>query len=698
MKRRFPRFRFILILAGIVLAGFTIIIRLVFVQIIDHDIYEKKANEQWFEKKVLRAKRGQILDRHGNPLAVTCQMYDVGITPADFPAPAAGYLSEISGLPLSRIKRYLRQTDREYILIRKRLNLDDEVLAELSSLPGVRLDPVQERIIPFDSVDRSFIGMVNGRGEGVGGVEMTFDDYLRGEDGWLVTSRDALNRPVKLIGAPRKNARDGSDLYLTLDSDVQRVADFEIRRAVKDYSAAGGVIIVADPRNGDILALAEHFPGRKNHILYSSSCFYEPGSTFKLITYSYILEKDLVDINHEFDGENGEKLFDFGLFRDDHPHESLNVGESFVYSSNICTIKAICMGNCDDFYRFVLRCGFGSRTGVNLPVETGGILREPRHWTERSLPSIAIGQEIGVTPLQMLCAYAAVANGGELFVPRVAARLEREGENIKDIEPVKTRRVLSPEVCDEIKKLCREVVVKGTGRRASTNFISVAGKTGTAQKAGNSGYADGKYVSSFVGFAPAERPRVVCLVLLDEPEGQMYYGGVSAAPVFRNVIEGICLASDMMSGMASMVVPPENRDKDMVKVPVLLRMDLSQACRRGARAGIIVNGCGSDGSVYSQNPDPGTLVPRGAVIDVLLRKEPADGTRIELPDFTGLTIREARRELIKRGMRMEIKGYGTVKRQKPGPGSIVTTGSKVVLFCRSNYELSCSGGAEKGRG
>ena len=698
MKRRFPRFRLILILAGMVLAGFVIIIRLVFVQIIDHEIYEKKARRQWFEKEILRAKRGQILDRHGNPLAVTCQMYDVGITPEDFPAPAARYLSDITDRPLSRIKRYLSQTDREYIPLRKRMNLADTVLAKLSSLPGVRVDPVHERIIPFDAVNRSFIGMVNGSGEGVAGIERAFDDYLRGEDGWLVTSRDALNRPVKLIGAPRRNARDGSDLYLTLDSDVQRIADFEIRRAVEDYSAAGGVVIVCDPRNGDILALAEHFPGNKNHILYSSSCFYEPGSTFKLITYSYMLEKEMADINDVFDGENGEKQFDFGLFRDDHPHNDITLKESFVFSSNICTIKAICGGNPDDFYRFVLRCGFGSRTGVDLPVETRGILRDPRQWTNRSLPSIAIGQEIGVTPLQLLYAYAAVANGGELFVPRAAVRLEREGETIRKMEPVKTRRVLSPEVCDEIKNFCREVVVRGTGRRAATNFISVAGKTGTAQKAEDDGYADGKYISSFVGFAPVEQPRVVCLVLLDEPQGHQYYGGLSAAPVFRNVIEGICLASDRISEPASLVYSPERKDQDMVEVPVLLRMDLARACRVGARAGIIVNGCGSEGSVYSQNPDPGTLVPRGAVIDVLLRTEQVEGTRIELPDFTGLTIREARRELIKKGLKIEIEGYGTVKRQKPEPGSMVTAGSKVVLFCRSNYELSCSGGTEKGRG
>jgi len=697
MKKRFPKYRLSLVLAGIMLAGFVIIVRLVCIQIIDHDVYEEKAKKQWFEKKVLHAKRGQIFDRHGNPLAVTCQMYTLGITPRDFPAEAADYLSDITGISISRIRKYMGRTDKPYILLRKRLNLDGDELIRLSSLSGVTLDPVHERIIPFDSVDRSFIGMVNDEGEGVGGIERTYDDILRGEDGWVVTSRDALNRSMKLIGAPRRKARDGTDLYLTIDSDIQRIADFELKRAVDEYDAAGGVIIIGDPDNGDILALAEYFPGRENHILYSSSCFYEPGSTFKLITYAYMLQHDLVDINEVFCGEGGEKRFDFGLFRDDHPHDDLTVRESFVYSSNICTIKAVTRGDNEDFYRFVLRCGFGSRTGVNLPVETGGVLRDPGEWTERSLPSVAIGQEIGVTPLQMLSAYGAVANGGDLFVPRVVISLEKEGERVREIPPVKTRRVLSGEVCEKIKRFCRDVVLRGTGARAATDFVAVAGKTGTAQKAGKNGYISGKYISSFAGFAPVDNPEVVCLVLLDEPSRHYYYGSVSAAPVFRNVIEGICLSSDRLSGSSELMLASGDKDEKMVEVPVLLRMTLTEAYRRAARSGVIINSCGGEGSIYSQNPGQGTLVPEGTEVSVLL-KGAQEHSRIRVPDFTGLTVREARREIIKYGLSIEIEGYGTVKEQHPVPGSLIEAGSKVVLYCRCNYQLSCPQGAGKGRG
>ncbi|MBD3179884.1 MAG: PASTA domain-containing protein [Candidatus Latescibacteria bacterium] len=697
MKKSFPRFRLFLILAGIALAGFVIIIRLVQVQVINHSVYERKAQDQWFDRKVLHAKRGRIFDRHGNPLAVTCQMYDLGITPKHIPESAAGYLGEISGYSAARIRRCLDRKDREYIPLRRKLNLGGEELVKLSSMSGVTLDAVQERILPFDSVDRSFIGVVNDSGRGVAGIERAYDDILRGDDGWMVTSRDALNRSVKLIGAPRRNARDGSDIYLTIDSDVQRIADFEIRRAVEEYEASGGVVIVADPRNGDILALAEHFPGSKNHILFSSSCFYEPGSTFKLITYSYLLQRGIVNIDECFDGEDGRKVFDFGVFRDDHPHGILTVKQSFVQSSNICTIKAISRGDCEDFYRFILRCGFGSRTGVELPVETGGILREPTRWTDRSLPSIAIGQEVGVTPLQMLCAYAAIANGGELFVPRVVMRVEKGGEKIKEIQPVKTRRILPEDVCDEIRDFCRDVVLEGTGRRAATGLIPVAGKTGTAQKAGENGYADGKYISSFIGFAPVENPRLVCLVLLDEPGGYDYYGGISAAPVFRKVIEGICLSSDRMTGCSQLALARYNDDREMVRVPALLRMSFPEACRIGAKKGIIVNGCGGEGPVYSQNPGPGELVPRGTEVDVLLKDEGKGKRGFRLPDFAGLTIREARRELIKHGLEVRIEGYGTVRKQDPGPGTVVRPGARVVLYCRCNYELTCPAGTGDGR-
>jgi cell division protein FtsI/penicillin-binding protein 2 len=697
MKKNFPRIRLILILAGISLAGFLVIIRLVSVQIIDHHIYEKKAERQWFERKVLYSRRGRIFDRNGNPVAVTCCMYNVGITPRDFPPAASRYLSDVTGHPLSRIKSYLQYREKDYIPLCRRLNLDEEDLIRLSSLSGVSLDPVNERILPFDSIDRNFVGMVNEKGEGVGGIERSYDDILRGEDGWVVTSRDALNRSVKLIGAPRKNAVDGGDIYLTIDSDIQRIADFELKRAVKDYDASGGIIIIVDPRNGDILALAEHFPSGDSHVLYSSSCYYEPGSTFKLMTYSYMLQDDIVDINDVFDGENGEKLFDFGVIKDDHPHNLITLKESFIHSSNICTIKAVSRGDREDFYRFLLRCGFGCRTGIDLPAETKGILREPGKWTSRSLPSISIGHEIGVTPLQMAYAYAAVANGGELFVPRVVMGMEKNGEMVKEIQPVKTRRVLSEEVSEKIRGFCREVVLEGTGGRASTDFVPVAGKTGTAQKAGDNGYVNGKYISSFVGFAPVDEPRVVCLVILDEPSGYNYYGGVSAAPVFRNVIEGICLSSEWIPDGPELRVKEEEGEREMVRVPVLLRMGLDEACRKAARAGIIVNGEGGAGDVYSQNPGPGELVPRGSVVDVLLRDSAIANNKVRIPDFRGLTVREARRELIKFGLEIEIRGYGTVRKQHPAPGAEITPGSRVVLYCRSNYRLSRNAGMEDGR-
>ncbi len=688
MLARFPKWRLRLILAGMILALCVIIYRITFIQIIDHRKYEQLAKLQSIERVDLPAKRGKILDRNGHPLAVTYRVYTLGLTPRDFPSKTEiiGEVAAAAGVSAATINRYLKM-DREYIQIKRNLHLTGREVERLSAVPGVRLDPGNKRLKPLEAINSEFIGAVNHKDEAVNGVEAAFDDLLKGEDGWVVFSRDAKNRCFRPLGAPCRKAANGDDLFLAIDSNIQVIASFELKKAVDRYGAKGGVVIVADPTNGDILALSEYFPESGRHTLYSTSCYYEPGSTFKLVTDSYLLESGKVDPYDAYYGEEGEAEFDFGRFRDDHPHGWMTFRESFVYSSNICTIKAVLGSDPVDFHRYILRLGFGNRTGVDFPAESEGLLRDSDQWSGRSLASVAIGQEIGVTPLQMLYSYCAVANGGELYVPRLAVKVMDEKNEVKNIEPVRVRRVFSQDVSRRLKEFCRDVVVKGTGGEASTDLVPVAGKTGTAQKADGTGYQPGKYISSFIGFAPVESPRIACLVMLDEPDYPYHYGGLSSAPVFKKVIEGICLTTDYLSGKPDDFIAVKEDGWNLVRTPCFYRLGAAGAFQMASRAGFRVSCQGKEGVVFSQIPGPGTLVEPGTEIKLRFRKELRRERKTRVPDLKGLTIRHARRKLIECGFQGIIRGSGVVKKQFPDPGAFMSEGSNVSLYCEIGLKL-----------
>ncbi len=693
------RLRFIVVFLSAVVA--VIVFRIVKVQIIQHEKYKNIAKQQWHNKLKISAKRGKILDRRGRPLAVTYCTYTLGVTPRDLPEKkeVIEYIAKLADSTPSQIRGLLTK-DEDYILIKKGLRLSAGQLSKLYLLPGVRLDSVHKRLMPLQAIDKNFIGVVNHKQKAVGGIESAFNDVLTGRDGWVVVNRDARNGPFRPIDAPHREAVNGRDIYLTIDSNIQTIVNFELKKAVRKYGAEGGVIIVADPSNGDILALSEYFSDKHKHSLYSTSCYYEPGSTFKLITDAYLLNTGKVAPYDAFYGEEGKAKFEFGVFRDDHPHGWLTFRESFVFSSNICTIKALSKSCREEFYRYILKMGFGEKTGVDLPVESEGFLREPQEWSRRSLASIAIGQEIGVTPLQILSAYCALANGGELYVPRVALKIRGEDGWIEEIPRVKVRRAFPPKISNTIKDFCRDVVREGTGGRASTEMVSVGGKTGTAQKAGRNGYLRNKYISSFIGFAPVENPQVACLVLFDEPDYPYTYGGLSAAPVFNRVIESICLTTDYITQDSGKMLALGEGEDQKIKTPCFYRMTSSEAYRMASRSGIGVRCSDDKGRVYSQIPGPGTLVETGTEITLLFREKQSGERKSRVPDLRGLTLRKARRILIECGFESTISGFGIVERQNPGPGNLLRVGSNIRLFCKKGLKLSESSiyGSENGSG
>jgi hypothetical protein len=417
--------------------------------------------------------------------------------------------------------------------------------------------------------------------------------------------------------------------------------------------------------------------------LRSINCIYEPGSTFKLVTDSYLLESGKVDPYDAFFGENGTCTFDFGTFHDDHEYGWLSFKESFVYSSNICTIKAALAAPPVEFYRHILRLGFGGRTGIDLPAESRGALREPRFWSARSLPSMAIGHEIGVTPLQMAMVYGALANGGELLAPRIALE-ERDARNsvVREFPIVRVRKVFSDRTAATMRDFCAEVVLKGTGKKAAVNGIAVAGKTGTSQKVVGGIYPEGKYVASFIGFAPARDPRIVCVVVLDEPVNPYIWGAESAAPLFGKIIEGINLSTDLFCDAAGANIAVDGKSGGSRRVPNFLRLTTDEAIDLASDRGLTVQCPDVKGVVFSQTPDPGTLIGRREEVKLMVRAATAESESSRtVPDVAGLSIREARRLLLSCGLDCAVRGFGIVERQDPPAGALLARLAKVMLIC-----------------
>jgi cell division protein FtsI/penicillin-binding protein 2 len=699
MSEMYPRRRLRALSIAVTVVVGVIAYRLVDLQIVDHEKYVARAERQWYRHRTIPARRGNIFDRNGFPLAVTRWTYTVGVTPKHFPADdrtAVARLAEACDLSKKELRRRLARHDR-YILLGKDRHLDEEQVAQLSRLAGVRLDPNHDRLYPYDAMPPQLVGAIRADGKGTAGVELAFQDVLAGEDGWLLESQLSGDRKgFQPVNAPGRKPRNGNDLYLTIDTRIQTIVDFELEAAIDRYGAKGGVAIVVEPQAGDVLAISEQ-PRREaardgsavdGFALQSINCIYEPGSTFKLITDSYLLETGKVDPYDAFFGENGKATFPFGTFHDDHEFGWLSFKESFVYSSNICTIKAALAATPEELYRHILRFGFGGRTGIEFPAESRGTLREPRLWSDRSLASIAIGHEIGVTPIQMAMAYAALANGGSLLTPRIALEARNARNSLVRTFPVApVRRVFSDRTAATMRDFCEEVVLKGTGTKAAVNGISVAGKTGTSQKVVNGRYGDEAYVVSFIGFAPARDPRIVCVVVLDEPVYPYYWGAESSAPLFAKIVEGINLSTDLFCDPDGADVAVDGRARGSKRVPNFLRLTTDEAMNLASDCGLTVDCPDVEGIVFSQSPDPGALVGRKDEVKLMVRAAVSDAASPpSVPDVAGLSIREARRLLLSCGLDCAVRGFGIVERQDPPAGTILSRLGRVLLICNPRSE------------
>jgi cell division protein FtsI (penicillin-binding protein 3) len=624
-----------LMLGGILLAAFGLAVRAGKMQLVDAGEWQARAEEQHEKQSEIPAPRGTIYDRDGVPLAASSEAFRINIAPRDVTnrAQLARRLQTLTKLDARTIRRAL-DPKRKWVVLPGRY--DTSVRQALDSVPGVHFDGVQMRFYPRGPIARDIIGVVNSTGQALSGVELEFDSILSGTPGVALVRRGPRGRAIPGAMVPAKEPQPGRDIYLTIDSDLQEIAAEALRDAVTSTNARGGDLLLADPRTGEILASAT-VRQTSADAWRAVTEPYEPGSTLKPFTVATLLAEKRARLTDSVFAENGTYTNEGRTLRDVHAMGWASVAEALQQSSNIALAKLSTRIEPQLQYQYLRAFGFGSPTAVTYPSESSGLLRRPAHWSRFSQASLAIGYEVSVTPLQMVLAYGALANGGVLMEPRLVREVRsRDARVAEQFEPRVVRRVIPERTADDIREVLVGVVETGTGGEAALGPYAVAGKTGTARSFSGGRYESGSYTASFAGFFPAKSPQLVFLVKLDSPQGG-YYGGVVAAPVTRATLE---------AALAARSTALDKRAVAAASPPPLTERD--------------VLGDVADQPAASRRPVTGPFIfalNAGAPKRV---KSSAAGQQA-LPDVAGLTVRDAARQLHAHGYRVRVRGSGRVQ-------------------------------------
>jgi len=533
--------------------AFIIVARLAQVQIVQHDAYVARAQRQQERTLSLEPVRGSILDARGRVLAESVAAVSVYADPQAIldVAGTARALARIRGIDLSADEIEEKLTSNgAFVWIARQAPLDTGAAIRNLHLPGIFLLDAHRRTYPKASLGANVVGYVGLDGQGLAGIEHSFDALMRGRAGRVTLLRDARHGMYIVGGEGPNRPIDGNDVILSIDSVVQFITERALAAAVNKWHAAGGTAVVMDPNDGAVLAMASVPTFDPNHFRdfppatwrnRTVQDIYEPGSTFKIVTASAGLEERVVTPSQILDcGNGGIQIGNIEIHEHGgNKYGSMSFEEVMLHSSNVGAIRVgLSLGD-DRFYRYIRRFGFGERTGIQLPGETSGMLRRTSRWSQVSAPSIAIGQEIGVTPLQVVTAFATIANGGARVAPRIVDRVvDSKGDVVYQWQRSEAVRAISEKTAAVLNEILKAVVARGTGENAALEEHIVAGKTGTAQKAVRGGYSPDRFVASFGGYVPADRPRLAILVVIDEPKGAEY-GGTVAAPVFKEIAEPV---------------------------------------------------------------------------------------------------------------------------------------------------------------
>ncbi len=650
-----PAVRIAAIQFGFALGVLALLARSAQLQIVDGERWAKEAARTRTVHQVSPARRGAIYDRNLVPLAITQEFYHLGIAPneLDDRGAASRAIARNLRVPAADLDREFRSGKR-WIYLHGPFNAT--MVQPLRGVEGLYFEGSFQRFYPNRALARPIIGgLLPDTAVGGAGLELALDSILTGKPGEKVLLKDRAGRRYD---SPSRHVRDpvpGNDVVLTIDAELQEIAERGLADALDEMKAEGGDVVFLDPKTGELLALASRQlgPGAVPRASGFTDAF-EPGSTAKLFTAAALLTHRLVDSSDQVFGEGGKWNMPVSrggrvrLIRDEHPHRgNVTLAEAIRSSSNIAMAKFSMRLTPEQQYEMLRDFGFGTPTGAEFPSDSRGRLESPDRWEPMyTRPSMAMGYEFSVTPVQLAAAYGAIANDGLLMAPTLLREVRSpSGEVLYRREPEPVRRVISPESAARLREFLRGAVSEGgTGTEAQLVNYTVLGKTGTAKRSEGGGYARGKYISSFAAIFPADDPQLVVIVKIDNPKGG-YYGGQTAAPVTRTMLQQ-ALASRRVAIDRGRLAPPEVR----------------------ATPGRAVAG-----------PVPPAKRP---VVALSWPYERHDSARaaVAVPTLAGRTVREAALALHRRGFRMRLHGLGHVVRTVPGGGEQAAPGASVAVW------------------
>ena len=540
--------RLILVSILFALFGAGIVGRLFSLQVMQHDDLVSRSEKQHQRTVEIHYGRGSVFDRNMNELATNIKAASVYATPQEVVDKKRAARVLAKALNLNHKSIYKKLNSKRHFVWLKRQVLPAEIARlRKSSLPGINFISEDKRFFPKRELASGVVGFNGVDNQGLGGIEQRYDSTLKGNVVKAVMEKDARGKLVQFNKQANGQVSGSRSVVLAIDEVIQFFTEHHLKKQVAKHQAESGVAIVMNPNTGELYAIAnvpQYNPNnysaykdnrRRNRAVSDS---YEPGSIFKPIVAAASIDAGVARPQDTFFCENGKFKVGNKTVGEavNHKYGWLTLQNIIIKSSNIGSIKIARQLGKQSYYDYIRKFGFGQKTGIELPGEAGGLLKELSAWNPLSLASISFGQEIGVTPLQMTNAISAIANGGTLMVPRITRAILKDGQIEKRFEPKAVRRVISIQSSRQVIDILKHVVKDGTGKNAAVKGYEVAGKTGTAQKydAKTGRYSKTAYVSSFIGFAPADAAKVAILVMIDNPKG-VHYGGSVAAPVFSNI-------------------------------------------------------------------------------------------------------------------------------------------------------------------
>jgi cell division protein FtsI (penicillin-binding protein 3) len=655
--------RILLIHIALVLFAIALVARAAEVQLWQSDQWTARAKRQHFATAELPAPRGNIYDVRGVPLAMSREMVRLSIAPREVTdVKALARALDRLNVPRTWINR-ATDAHRAWVTLPGTYLPGDA--APVAAMRGVYTESMIERVYTQREAIRRVVGWVNASGRPMGGLELTLDSLLRGRPGHTTQARDSRGRRFESPADRDVEPQPGDAVVLTINQGLQEISERALADAIASTGADGGDIVILDPQDGEIRAMASQRQGRSFGSPAVSEPF-EPGSTLKPLFASSLLMHHLARPTDTVNTENGIYTVEGRTIRDLHRASQLSLADVLRWSSNIGIVKFVSRMSPRQEYETLRDFGFGMQTGVPFPAEASGTLRAPGQWSRQSPASLAMGYEIAVTPLQLATAYAAIANGGELLQPAIVKEV-RSPDGTVEYQHTRrvVRRVMSPEVAATVRNMMVAVVQEGTAKGAALGNFTVAGKSGTARRTGQGGaYETGAYTASFVGLFPAQSPQYVLLVKLDRPRSGIYGGEVSA-PVSKIVLEAAIAARDATLDRRVLA-----SSESLSKVVDSSGARLTAAQRTADHAAVAAIPADSEPAPYVL-----TLPTRARATS-----SPSAAAMHAVPEVQGLPLRDAVRTLHRAGFRVQLAGFGNdAASTVPQAGAQVRAGTVVRL-------------------